>query len=142
MRTELQSLEGRRVTFTGTFIRFGVFGTRWGLRRKVLMRDVKNIKGRLMAQHISLSEPADVRAFEGFGRGEVLQFSAVIYSYVKGYTGEDIELKFARPLCIDYGLGEVQGLHSISSGSYRKKEVNASLMQELNSRKRISLGIC
>ncbi len=142
MRTELQPLEGRRVTFTGTFIRFGVFETKWGFNKKVLLKNVKDIQGHHMAQHISLSEPSDVKVFEGFGQGEVLQFSAVVYSYVKGYHGENIELKLARPWCIDYGFHEVRDLICASCRSYRKKEVNASLMQELNSRKRISLGIC
>jgi len=142
MRTELQPLEGRRVTFTGTFIRFGVFETKRGLHKKVLLKNVKDIQGRRMAQHISLSEPSDVRVFEGFDHGEILQFSAVVCSYVKGYPGENIELKLARPWCIDYGFHEIHDLNCVSSSSYRKKEVNASLMQELNSRKRISLGIC
>ena len=51
MRTELQPLEGRRVTFTGTFIRFGVFETKRGLHKKVLLKNVKDIQGRQMAQH-------------------------------------------------------------------------------------------
>jgi len=142
MRTELQPLEGRRVTFTGTFIRFGVFKTKWGFQKKVLLKNVKNLQSRHMAQHISLSEPSDVRVFEGFSQGEVLQFSAIVYSYVKGYPGENIDLKLARPWCIDYGFHDVRNLICVSSRSYRKKEVNTSLMQELNCRKRISLGIC
>lgn len=142
MRTEMQPLEGRRVTFTGTFIRFDVFKTKCGFQKKVLLKNVKDIQGRHMAQHISLSEPSDVRVFEGFSQGEVLQFSAIVYSYVKGYPGEDIELKLTHPLCIDYGLHWVQRIQSMFKGSHQKKEVNAFLMQELNSRKRISLGIC
>jgi hypothetical protein len=142
MRTELQPLEGRRVTFTGTFIRFGVFETKRSFHRKVLLKNVKDIHGRHMAQHISLSEPSDVKVFEGFGQGEVLQFSAIVCSYVKGYHGENIELRLARPSCIDYGFREVRDLICVSCSAYRKKEVKASLMQELNSRKRISLGIC
>jgi len=142
MRTELQPLEGRRVIFTGTFIRFGIFETKWGLHKKVLLKNVKDIQGRQMAQHISLSEPSDVRVFEGFCQGDVLQFSAIVCSYVKGYPGENIEIKFAHPWCIDYGFHGIQNLRCVSSRTYRKKEVNVSLMQELNSRKRISLGIC
>ena len=142
MRTELQPLEGRRVTFTGTFIRFGVFETKWGFHKKVLLKNIKDIQGRRMAQHISLSEPSDIRVFEGFNPGETLQFSAVVCSYVKGYHGENIELKLARPWCIDYGFHEIHDLTCVSRRAHRKKEVNASLMQELSSRKRISLGIC
>jgi len=142
MRTELQPLEGRRVTFTGTFIRFGVFETKRGLHKKVLLKNIKDIQGRRMAQHISLSEPSDVRVFEGFDKGEILQFSAVVCSYVKGYHGENIELKLARSWCIDYGFHEIHDLTCVSRRSYRNKEVNAYLIQELNSCKRISLGIC
>lgn len=142
MRKELQPLEGRRITFTGTFIRFGMFETKWGLQKKVLLKNIRDFQGRRMAQHISLSEPSDVRVFEGFSHGEILQFSAVVCSYIKGYRGEKLELKLAHPMCVDYGIRDIQELRSVSRGIYRKKEVNASLMQELNNRKRISLGIC
>jgi hypothetical protein len=110
VRTELQLLEGRRVTFTGTFIRFDVFKTKWGFQKKVLLKNVKDIQGRYMAQHISLSESSDVKVFDGFCQGEVLQFSAIVYSYVKGYPGENIDLKLARPWCIDYGFHDVLDL--------------------------------
>lgn len=142
MRTELQPLEGKRVTITGTFIRFGVFKTKGGLQKKALLKNVMDIHGRYMAHHVSLSEPPDVRVFDGFSHGEVLQFSATVYSYVKGYFGENIDLKLTHPWCIDYGFHDVRDLICVSSRSYRKKDVDAFLMQELNSRKRISLGIC
>lgn len=142
MRTELQPLEERRKTFTGTFVRFGLFETKWGFFKKILLKNVTDTCGRRMAQHVSLSDPSDVRAFEGFSQGEILQFSAVVHSYVKGYHGESIELRQTRPIGIDYGFHGVQELRCISSSSYRKKQVNVSLMQELNSRKRVSLGVC
>jgi len=142
MRTELQPLEGRKVTFTGTFIRFGMFETKRGLHKKVLLKNIKNVQGRRMAQHISLSDPSDVRVFEGFDKGEILQFSAVVYSYMKGYPGENIDLKLARPWRIDYGFHEIHDLKCVSRTAYRKKEVDAYLMQELNGCKRVCLGIC
>lgn len=142
MRTELQPLEKTRKTFTGTFVRFGLFKTKWGFYKKVLLKNVKDTRGRLMTQHVSLSDPSDVRAFEGFGQGDVLQFSAVVYSYIKGYHGESIELKLTRPMGIDYGIHEIQELICLSGSPYQKKQVNVSLMQELNSRKRVSLGVC
>lgn len=95
-----------------------------------------------MAQHISPWEPSGERVFDGFSQGEILQFSAITYSYVKGYPGENIDLELARPWCIDYGFHDVWDIVCISSRSYRKKEGDAFLMQELNSRKRVSLGIC
>ncbi|WP_048110950.1 hypothetical protein [Methanoregula formicica] len=113
-----------------------MFKTKWGLQKKILLKNVKDIQGRYIAQHISLSELSDVRVFEGFCQSEVLQLSAIVYSYVKGYSGENIDLKLARPWCIDYGFHDVRDLTCISSRSYRKKEVNAFLMQELNIRKK------
>jgi hypothetical protein len=142
MRTELQPLEETRKTFTATFVRFGLFKTRWGFYKKVLLKNITDTRGHRMAQHVSLSDPSDVRAFEGFGPGDILQFSAVVHSYVKGYHGESIELRLARPMGIDYGIHNVQEIKSLSNRSYPKKQVNVSLMQELNSRKRVSLGVC
>jgi len=141
MRKELQPLEGRRIKLIGTFIRFGLFETRWGLRKKALLKNIRDIKGRKMAQHISLSEPPDVRVFEGFNNGETIQFSALVCSYVKGYRGENLELKLARPVSMDYGIRDIQELRSIGS-LYRKTDVHPSLMEDLNIRKKVSLGVC
>ena len=119
-----------------------MFETKWGLQKKVLLKNIRDIKGRKMAQHISLSEPPDVRIFEGFNNGEILQFSAIVCSYVKGYRGENLELKLARPVCMDYGIRDIQELRSVPGRLYRKKEVHISLMEELNSRRKVSLGVC
>jgi hypothetical protein len=140
MRTELQSLEGRRISVTGIFIRFDWYPTKWGFRRKVLLKNLKHSHGR--TQHVSLSDPTDIRIFEGFGQGDVLQFSAIVHTYVKGYPGENPELKQTHPIGNDYGFHDVQEIICLSNGSYQKKEINAHRMQELNSRKRISLGVC
>lgn len=142
MRKELQPLEGRRITVMGTFIRFGMFETKWGLQRKVLLKNIRDIRGKRLAQHISLSEPSDVRVFEGFNPGEIIQFSAIVCSYIKGYRGEDLGLRLARPICVDYGIRDIQELRSVSRDIYRKKEVSTTLMEELSCHKRISLGIC
>jgi len=142
MRTELLPFDGKRVTVTGVFIRFDWFQTKRGPRRKVLLKYVKDTHGRFTTQHASLSDPSDVRAFEGFGQGDVIQFSAIVHTYKKGYHGESTELIFAHPVCIDYGFREVQGLTSSSSGYYRKMEDYPHLIQELNNRKKVSLGVC
>ena len=139
MRTELQSLQGRRISVTGIFIRFDWYPTKWGFRRKVLLKNLKHTHGRT---NTFLSDPSDVRIFEGFGQGDILQFSAIIHSYEKGYHGEIPELKLTHPSGIDYGFHDVQELICLSNGSYQKKDVNVHLMKVLNSRKRISLGVC
>lgn len=142
MRSELLPFVGKRVSVTGVLIRFDWFPTKWGLRKKVLLKYVRENKGRFMTHHTSLSDPVDVRTFEGFESGDVLHFSAIVFSYPKGYIGENAELRFTHPLSVDYGFRHVQALTCISKTPQSKPKEYPFPIEELKSRRKVCLGVC
>jgi hypothetical protein len=141
MRTELQPLEGRRTMFVATFVRNTFVKTNGGIRRKVLLKHVKDLQGRLMALHISITNGSDVRVFDGFDEGELLQFSATVRMYVKGYRGEDIDLKLQHPIRLDYELVDIQDLKSLCCHSNREHNITSSPAHISNDKERIFLGV-
>lgn len=106
------------------------------------MKNLRDSKGRFWVQHASFSDPSDVRAFEGFGNGDTLQFSVIVCAYQKGYLGDNYELRLTHPLGSDYGFQEVKDLQSLSYIAKQGKRELISLIQELNTNKRISMGVC
>lgn len=102
MRADLQALEGRRVTFTATFEKYGVFRKHGVVGRTILLKDVRTLDGRFIAQHIWLNYTAGFDKEGEFVRGERVQFTAMVKPYVKGYFGDRIEDRLARPYMVDY----------------------------------------
>jgi len=141
MRKELQPLEGRRAMFVATFVRNTFVKTKIGIRRKVLLKQVKDLQGRLVALHLSVTNGSDLRVFDGFDEGDLLQFSATVRMYVKGYRGEDIDLKLQHPIRIDYELLDIQDLKSLSYYQNREHNITSSPTSDLNNKKKIFLGV-
>lgn len=102
MRTDLQALEGRRVTFTATFDKYGVYRKHGVVGRTILITDVRTFDGRFIAQHIWLNYTAGFDKEGAFVQGERVQFTAMVKPYVKGYFGDRIDDRLARPYAIDY----------------------------------------
>lgn len=141
MRTELQPFEGRRAIFVATFVRNTYFKTKRGNRRMVLLKHVKDLQGRLVALHLSLTNGSDLRVFDGFDEGELLQFSATVRMYVKGYRGEDIDLKLQHPIRIDYELLDIQDLKSLNCHQNREHNIISFPTSDLNNKQKIFLGV-
>jgi len=127
--------------FVATFVRNTFVKTNGGIRRKVLLKHVKDLQGRLMALHISITNGSDVRVFDGFDEGELLQFSATVKTYVKGYRGEDIDLKLQHPIRVDYELGDIQDLKSLCCHSSRGHTIASSPIHTSKNKERIFLGV-
>ncbi len=104
MRTELQSLEGQKSRFVATFERYGIYRSRGIVGRSILLRNLKTVKGGLLADHIWINYTAGFDATGEFVRGDVVQFTAGVRSYSKGYFGQRIEDRFARKPGLDYQL--------------------------------------
>jgi len=102
MRTELQALEGRRLTFTATFDRYGAYRKGGVAGRTILLRDVRTLDGRFIAHHIWLNYTAGFDKEGEFMHGERVQFTAMVKPYVKGYFGDRIDDRLARPYAVDY----------------------------------------
>lgn len=127
--------------FVATFVRNAFVKANGGIRRKVLLKHVKDPQGRLMALHLSVTNGSDVRVFDGFDEGELLQFSATVRMYIKGYRGEDIDLKLQHPIRLDYELVDIQDLKSLCCHSNREHNITSFPAHISNDKERIFLGV-
>lgn len=61
-----------------------------------------NLQG--LADHTWINYTAGFAAAGEFRRGDAVRFTARVDEYVKGYLGENIDDRLARPLAVDYRL--------------------------------------
>jgi hypothetical protein len=104
MRTNLQGLAGRRVTLTAVFWQYGTYRGRGCSGKTILLRHVRDLSGRLLADHTWINYTAGFDAAGEFRRGDAVRFTARVDEYVKGYLGENIDDRLTRPLAVDYRL--------------------------------------
>ncbi len=71
MRTELQPLEGQKPRFVATFERDGTYRSRGIVGRSILLRNLKTVKGRLLADHIWINYTAGFDATGEFARARL-----------------------------------------------------------------------
>lgn len=104
MRTNLQGLAGRRVTLTAVFRKYGIYRGRGCTGRSILLGQIRDLSGRLLADHIWINYTAGFDAVGELCRGDIVRFTATVDEYVKGYRGEKIDDRLARPPAVDYCL--------------------------------------
>ena len=142
MRTSLQPFEGIRKTYIATVARHGVFMTQNGLRRKVLLKNIRDSGNQSLADHVSIADPASVKDMAALNEGDLIQFTALVYTYTKGYKGEDIEARLKRLIRIDYGLWNVRDLVKLNV-SHRSRILRLTPSYDtLKKNKRIGIGVC
>jgi hypothetical protein len=102
VREELARDDGLRGSFTGTFERIGV-KTSFGYTKKtVLLKDIKDSRGTLVADHLWFNL---TKGFEALGLqpGDSVRFDARVKEYIKGYRGRRDDV-FGKPIEVDYKL--------------------------------------
>lgn len=114
MRTELQPLEGQKVQFVASFEKYGIFRSKGIIGRSILLRNLKTVRGRLLADHIWINYTAGFDAAGEFARGDLVRFTAWVRSYCKGYFGQRIEDRLARKPGIDYRLAYPRNVEKIT----------------------------
>ena len=102
MRKKLKKLNKKRRAFIGTV---AAFGTHNGdsQRRTLLLRNVKDIYGKLLTEHIWLNCNTKFDKLN-LRKGEIIKFSATVKPYGK-YNGK----------CKDYGLTHITGIKLVTS---------------------------
>ena len=115
MREKLKRIERERAAFTGTFERVGTKSSYGYTKRTVLLVNVKNAAGEVVADHLWFNM---TRGFEGLGlvRGDTVRFDARVKRYTKGYRGwrEDV---YDKPVEIDYKLSHPTKLEKLAAQS-------------------------
>ena len=141
MRTDLQPLEGRRLTFIATFSGRDVFKTKWGLREKVVLKEVKDVQFKLLTDHVSITDHASIQLMAFLKAGDLIVFNAGVRKYHKGYPGDDIDIRLKHPYSFDYMLCDVRDIIKQNLDAPEKK-INMDLgLKELMKNKRIAIGV-
>jgi len=116
MRFNLECLEGKRLMFTAMFWQYGSYQSRRGCGRTILLRFVKDLKGRLLADHIWINYTPSFDAVGKFEKGDLVCFDASVGKYIKGYFGQRIEDRMSHPARVDYRLKYPHNVKRIGSG--------------------------
>lgn len=87
MRNELKEIDGERGTFTGVFIRFGTKTGFKGTEETILLKDVQDKEGNLVADHLWFNR---TKGFEKLDlkTGDKIQFDARVKKYARGFKGK------------------------------------------------------
>lgn len=136
MRTELQSLEGQKALFIATFEKYGTYRSKGVVGRSILLRDLKTQSGRWLADHTWINYTAGFDAAGEFIQGDLVQFTAWVKPYIKGYSGQRIEDRLKRNISLDYCLAYPRNVRKVEATICRKTghnqinmEFNAGSMQ-------------
>ena len=102
MRKPLKKMNGERKTFIGTFEQYGSKKYAVTYQRTALLKNIKDINGRDISDHAWIP---GTNEFDLLNKGDVVQFSAKIKEYVKGYwdikKGIDIIKSFEKDYKFD-----------------------------------------
>ena len=102
MRKPLKKMNGERKTFVGTFEQYGAKKYSVSYQRTALLKNIVDINGKKISDHAWITGTDD---FNSLNKGDVIQFSAKIKEYVKGYwdirKGIDIIKSFEKDYKFD-----------------------------------------
>ena len=102
-RDTLEEIEEFRGEFCGTFVRFGEKSGFNGPEITVLLKDVRDANGKLMAGHLWFNLTKRFKELN-MKPGDVISFHARVKCYVKGYHGWNEQKRFMNPPRYDYKL--------------------------------------
>lgn len=112
MREELERREGERDLYLARIERYGTKRGVYGSVETILLRDVTDASGEIVADHLWLTVGAGLRQLAARA-GEFIEFRATASAYRKGYRGNrDID---APAPSIDYKLANARKLRRLDA---------------------------
>jgi hypothetical protein len=96
-------MEDVRAVFTGVFVRFGEKNGYKGPMPTILLKNVCDESGKIVADHLWFNLTKGFDALD-LKEGETMEFRARVREYVKGYKGRDWVRAMDAPLEEDYKL--------------------------------------
>lgn len=103
MRKELKKLKDERIKIFGEFERFGLKSGYFKPQETVLILNLKDELGNILADHIWFNK---TKGFEKLDlkKGDKIELFARVEKYKKGYQGYNIEKEIFNPVRWDYKL--------------------------------------
>ncbi len=124
MREKLSRIKGSRGTFSGTFVRFGIKNGFKGPERTVLLKDVKDENGQVVADHLWFNLTKGFKSLNLI-EGDEVEFDARAKEYIKGYKGRNERARLEAPLEIDYLLSYPTRVHILPKRrSYEEVQID------------------
>lgn len=142
MRVNLQPFNGMRKVFRATVARQDVFKAQTGMRRKVLLKDIRDSRNQQLENHVSIADPVSVKEMAFLKEGDSIQFTATVYEYTKGYKGQEFELRMSHPISVDYSLWDVRDVLKLNRSPSRSQPRIFPSVDTLKKNKRIKIGVC
>jgi hypothetical protein len=130
-----------RATFIATFSRRDTFRTKWGGQEKVLLKHIKDVQFKPLADHVSITDRPSLKQMAFLKEGDLIVFSAVVREYQRGYHGDDIDLRIKHPDSVDYMLHDVRDVVKQNLDVRIKKIPRGPGFEELMKNKRVVLGV-
>lgn len=108
---------------------------------KVLLKHIQDVQFKPLADHLSITDRRSLQRMESLKEGDLIVFSARVREYVRGYLGDDVDLRLKHPYSIDYTLYDVRDVEK-KNLDIPKKRVPLDLgFDVLMKNKHIALGI-
>jgi len=123
MRIELQSLEGRKVQFIATFVKYGTYRSNGVAGRSILLQNLKTVSGQLLSDHIWINYTAGFDAIGELLRGDKVRFTAIVKTYLKGYFGHNIDDRLKRETGLDYRLAFPRNVEIVAEAGQENSEM-------------------
>lgn len=114
MREKLKDLYGKRLLFSGRFVRTGVKGGYKGPVETILLEDISH-DGHQVADHLWFNRTKGFKQAH-LQRGDDVQFVARCEWYEKGYKGRDYERQLMCPTEWDLHLTRPTKITRIRGG--------------------------
>lgn len=130
MRTEFEGLLGKRIKVSAVFWKYGVYASYRGVGRTILLRDIRNVGGRLLAPHVWINYTASFDSVGEFKQGDRVEFDARVDRYFKGYIGDQIDFRLSHPIKEDFGLKYPHNVRKL--GDCDKEGISASSRTVVN----------
>ena len=94
VRKKLAEQEDIRAPFSGTFERYGAkFGWRGKEIRTVLLKNIKDIDGNVVSDHLWFTETKRFQSLGELSAGDTISFEARVAAYIKGYVCRDYDAR-------------------------------------------------
>ena len=141
MRTKLQPLERIWKTYIATLACRKVVPVNNRLRTKVLLKEIRDSQYNILTSHVSTVDPICVENLAQFEEGDVVRFTARVYSYYKRDRGDSLCRQISHTGYLDYTLGDICEVERLNIPRKQKQPRQPNLLEILMKNKSLGLGV-
>lgn len=116
-RKRLKKLLGQRLTFVGRFVRYGIkYGFGYPVRTLLFDPVLDCDQVDILTAHIWMTCGKQFAELGRLKKGCLVKFDARVTTYIKGYTGDRLEVRVEKPVLLDYHLVRPSRVVKLTAG--------------------------